>query len=117
MAEIKSFEEICNSICYINKNLIYLPNIIEMEELKRKLRGYHYKNGCVTIPIVDYFNNSNNQDLIDAFDFTHNVMDEYSLEERFKYGFPISSNEYGNSMNKLVLSLKKNFNNRINNIK
>ncbi|HJJ16511.1 MAG TPA: hypothetical protein OIM63_00240 [Bacilli bacterium] len=117
LAEIKSFEEINNSICYINKDLTFLPNIIEMEELKRKLRGYHYKKGYITIPIVDYFNNSNNQELLAAFDLTNNVMDDYSLKERFKYGFPISIDEYGNSMNKLVLSLKKNFNNRINNIK
>ena len=43
-------------------------------------------------------------------------MNDYSLKERFKYGFPISVDEYGNSMNKLVLSLKKNFNNRINTV-
>lgn len=117
LAEIKSFEEIGKLICYINKKLTYLPNIIEMEELKRNLRGYHYKNGSVTIPIVDYFNNCCNQKIFDVFDLMHNVINNYTLKDRFKYGLPISIDEYGNSLNKLVLSLKKNFNNRINIIK
>ena len=116
LAEIKSFEEISDLICYISKKLIYLPNIIETEELRRKLRGYHYKNSSVTIPIADYFNNSNNQELLDAFDLTNNAMEVFSLKERFKYGFPISNDEYGSSMRKLVLSLNKNFKNKINNI-
>ena len=73
----------------------------------------HNKGIALDITIT----NSNNQELLAAFDLTNNVMDDYSLKERFKYGFPISIDEYGNSMNKLVLSLKKNFNNRINNIK
>lgn len=42
-----------------------------------------------------------------------NVYGQYTLKERFKYGFPIIINEYSNSMKKLVLSLQKNFNNRV----
>ena len=113
LAEIKSFEEINNLIGYINKNLISLPDIIEMEKLKRQLRGYHYKNDMVTIPIVDYFTFGNKKNLLNAFDLSNDVQEKYTLNDRFKYGFPISTNEYGNSMKRVVLSLNKNFNKRI----
>ena len=114
LAEIKSFEEINTLIRYINENLISLPDIIEMEKLKRQLRGYHYKNNFVTIPIVDYFALGKKKKLLESFELSSNVLEKYTLNDRFKYGFPISTNEYGNSMKRLVLSLNKNFNNRIN---
>ena len=111
MAEIKSFEEIIKLIGYINNSkLLVLPEILDNEKLKRLLRGYHYSNSSVNVPIIDYFTYGNKSELLEAFDFST----ERALNERFKYGFPISTNEYGNSMNKLVLSLNKNFNNRIN---
>ena len=114
LAEIKSFEEINTMIRYINNKLILLPDILETEKLKRQLRGYHYKNGIVTIPIVDYFTFGNKKQLLEVFDLSNNILENYTLNERYKYGFPISTNEYGTSMKKLVLSLQKNFNNRIN---
>ena len=114
LAEIKSFEEINTMISYINNKLILLPDIIEMEKLKRQLRGYHYKNDIITIPIVDYFTLGNKKELLEIFDLSNNVLENYALNDRYKYGFPISTNEYGISMKKLVLTLQKNFNNRIN---
>lgn len=117
LAEIKSFEEIKSLIGYINKNLVSLPDIIEMEKLKRQLIGYHYKDNNINVPIIDYFTLGNKKHLLDAFDLTNNVTEEYTLNERFKYGFSISTDEYGTSMKKLVLFLSKRFNNRINYIK
>ena len=85
-----------------------------MEKLKRQLIGYHYKNNFVTIPIVEYFTLGNKENLLEAFDLLNSVLDNYTLDDRYRYGFPISNIEYGTSMKKLVLSLQKNFNNRIN---
>ena len=114
LAEIKSFEEISSILSYINNRLILLPDIIEMEKLKRQLRGYHYKKNFVTVPIVEYFTLGNKGNLLEAFDLSDSVLNNYTLDDRYKYGFPISNIEYGTSMKKLVLSLQKNFNNRIN---
>ena len=113
LAEIKSFEEIYSMLDYINNKLFLLPDIIEMEKLKRKLRGYHYKNNFVTVPIVEYFTLGNKENLLETFDLSKSVLDNYTLDDRYKYGFPISNIEYGISMKKLILSLQKNFNNRI----
>lgn len=113
LAEIKTFEEILTLINHIDKKLITLPEIIETEKLKRQLRGYHYKNKFITIPIVDYFTIGNRKELLDTFDLSNSCFKDYELNDRCKYGFPISINEYGTSMKKLVLSLQKNFNNRI----
>lgn len=114
LAEIKSFEEISTIIGYINKKVFLLPDIIENEKLKRQLSGYHYKNNFITIPIVDYFTLGNKKELLKHFDLSNAALEKYTLTDRYKYGFPITINEYGVSMKKLVLSLRKNFNNRIN---
>lgn len=113
LAEIKTFEEIFILVSHIDKKLITLPDIIKMEKLKRQLRGYHYKNNFVTIPIVDYFTIGNREELLNTFDLSNVCLENYTLNDRCKYGFPISINEYGTSMKKLVLFLQKNFNNRI----
>ena len=114
LAEIKSFEEISAIINHISNKLVLLPDIIEIEKSKRQLRGYHYKNDFVTVPIVEYFTLGNKEKLLDAFDLSNSALENYTLSDRCKYGFPISNIEYGTSMKKLVLSLQKNFNNRIN---
>lgn len=114
LAEIKSFEEISILISYINKNLITLPDIVEMERLKRLLRGYHYRDSSVNIPIVDYFTFGGKKKLLDAFDLSNDILEKYTLNDRFKYGFPISTSEYGNSMKTLILTLNQNFKNKIN---
>ncbi len=114
LAEIKSFEEINTMISYINNKLDLLPNVIETEKLKRQLRGYHYKNNFVTVPIVEYFTIGNKEKLLEALDLSKATLNKYALNDRYKYGFPISNIEYGTAMKKLVLSLQKNFKNRIN---
>lgn len=113
LAEIKSFEEICTMINYIKDKLFILPNIIETEKLKRELRGYHYRNGYVNIPIFDYFTLGGKEKLIDTFNLPNNSINKYKLNNRLKYGLIITDNEYKNSTKKLILSLEKNFNNRI----
>lgn len=114
LAEIKSFEEINTMISYINNKLDLLPNVIETEKLKRQLRGYHYKNNFVTVPIVEYFTIGNKEKLLKTFDLSKAALNKYTLNDRYKYGFPISNIEYRTAMKKLVLSLQKNFKNRIN---
>lgn len=52
----------------------------------------------------------NKRELLDISDA---CLKDYALNDRFKYGFPISINEYGTSMKEPVLSFQKNFNNRI----
>ena len=108
LAEIKSFEEINTMISYINNKLDLLPNVIETEKLKRQLRGYHYKNNFVTVPIVEYFTIGNKEKLLETFDLSKAALNKYALNDRYKYGFPISNIEYGTAMKKLVLSLQKN---------
>ena len=111
IAEIKSYEEIIKLINYISNNRLFvLPEILDNEKLRRLLRGYHYSNSSINVPIIDYFTYGNKSELLEAFDFST----KRDLNERFKYGFPISINEYGISMKKLILSLNKNFNNKIN---
>ena len=111
IAEIKSYEEIIKLINYISNNRLFvLPEILDNEKLRRLLRGYHYSNSSINVPIIDYFTYGNKSELLEAFDFST----KRDLNERFKYGFPISTNEYGISMKKLILSLNKNFNNKIN---
>lgn len=114
LAEIKSFEEINTMISYINNKLDLLPNVIETEILKRQLGGYHYKNNFVSVPIVEYFTIGNKEKFLEPFDLSKATLNKYTLNDRYKYGFPISNIEYGTAMKKLVLSLEKNFKNRIN---
>ena len=45
------------------------------------------------------------ENLLEAFYLSNSVLDNYTLDDRYKYGFPISNIEYGTSMKKLVLSL------------
>ena len=91
-----------------------LKEILNTEKLKRLLRGYHYSNLSINVPIIDYFTFGNKSEVLDAFDLSANVQNKYTLNERFKYGFPISVEEYGVYMKKLVFYLNRNFNNRVN---
>lgn len=117
LAEIKSYDEIIELIKYLNKELLILPEILNTEKLRRLLRGYHYSNSSITVPIIDYFTFGKKSEVLKVFDLSTDVKKKYTLNERLKYGFPISIHEYGYSMKKLVLSLDKNFKNKINIIK
>lgn len=119
LAEIKSYREIISLISYIKNKLDKLPFILEIEKLQRFLRGYHYSQGKVNSPLITFFKQGNRELVLQSFDWYEKnsfdmVYTQYNLEERFNYGFPISLNEYSNSILNLVLSLNDNFDNRIN---
>lgn len=117
LAEIKSFGQIIDLMGCLNIPLIVLPKILETEEKMRLLRGYHYRNLMVNVPLIDYFNLGDKGEILECFDFLEMSHGQYSLNERLTFGFPISIDEYGGLMRDLVLSLNKNFNNKLNIIK
>ena len=90
-----------------------LSKILDMEKLKRLLRGYHYTNNSINVPINNYLISGNKTELLSHIERLYNNIN-YSLSDRLKYGFPINNNEYKNLMKKLVLSLSKNFDSKIN---
>ena len=119
LAEIKSYRKIISLISYIKNKLETLPLILETEKLQRYLRGYHYSNGKVICPFITFFTTGKKEQILLSFEWYSKqsldlVYKEYNLNERFNYGFPISLEEYSNSMKRLVLALNNNFNNRIN---
>ena len=65
--------------------------------------------------VVIVFKQSKKESILQSFDwYNQNFLDkcynEYSLNERLNYGFPISLDEYSNNIKKLILSLSNNFN-------
>ncbi len=120
LAEIKSFEEILSLITIINNKLEKLSEIIETEKLQRLLRGYHYSKSLVNCPLITYFKLGNKEEILQSFDWYSDTPENalskasniYDLNLRMKFGFPITINEYGESMKNLVLSLNNNFKNR-----
>lgn len=123
LAEIKSFQEINLLMLYFEaKKLDNLKVLFNIEKLQRLMRGYHYNNSLIAFPLLTYFSGVNRKDLLQSFDWYSNdsvvktlesVQNQYILSERLKYGFPISAHEYGEEMKYLILSLNKNFKNRI----
>lgn len=113
MAEINSYEEVISIYNRLNYKQNTLSEILYYEKLKRCLRGYHYKNSLINIPTKDYFALGNRPDLADVFDFSMEL-EKYTLYERFRYGFQITTDEYSNYMKELVLSLNNNFVNKVN---
>lgn len=63
---------------------------------------------------MDYFTLGSKKKLLDEFDLSNDILEKYTLDDRFKYGFPISTSEYGVSMKTLILALNQNFKNKIN---
>lgn len=119
MAEIKSYKEIISLISFIENKLYNLPTILETEKLQRLLRGYHYNQGKISSPIITFFKQAGKESILQSFDWyrlydLNTVYTNYSINERFNYGFPISLDEYSNNIKKLILSLNNNFNNRTN---
>ena len=113
LAEIKSFDEIILLTNTIYNKFCNLSKILDMEKLKRLLRGYHYTNNSINVPINTYLILGNKTELLSHIEGLYNNIN-YSLSDRLKYGFQINNNEYKYLMKKLVLSLSKNFDNKIN---
>lgn len=113
LAEIKSITEVKDMLRHSDNKFEEIHKIIEIEKLKRELAGYHYSNYNVNIPIVDYFITSDRIDLIQCINFEKNDIKHWRLNERFKYGLSITTDEYKESMKKLIVSMNRYFNNRI----
>lgn len=121
-AEIKSFNGLTTLIEPISSKLYFIPEIMKAETSQRMLRGYHYNKRKVISPFINYFKLANKEEYLNFFDWYSNdyikcydqVSNQYILNSRLEYGFPINTKEYSISMNELVLSLNKNFNKRTN---
>lgn len=123
LAEIKSFNEIINLVRLSEKNLFNLFSILNQEKLQRNLQGYHYRGTKnIEYPLMSYFTLTGKLQLLSSFEwFKEDYIDtlnlstkQYEQEERFKYGFPVTIDEYTSSIKRLVLSAKRNFKNKVN---
>ena len=110
LAEIKSYNEIISFSNDLNIFDASLIKLLNSEKILRQLKGYHYNNKLINVPIIDYFNYGGKTDIIKLVDINNT---NYNLEERFKFGFPITKLEYGESLKEMVLTFNNNFKNRI----
>jgi len=116
LAEIKSYKEIILLLDNLNNKTERISSLINTDNIQRLLRGYHYKNKDVTYPLSSYFKLGNKPELLIPLGLHENekkVISIYNLEDRFKYGFPITTDEYATSLNFLITSTNKYFKNRI----
>ncbi|MGM9878491.1 MAG: hypothetical protein ACI31R_00450 [Bacilli bacterium] len=116
LAEIKSYKEILSLISIFNSKPKQINELIEIDSLQRSLRGYHYENQIVTTPLMTYFEKGNKPELLAPLSINDNkerIISIYNLEDRFKYGLPIMTEEYISSMSALVKAINKNFKNRV----
>ena len=100
---------------YIDKNII---NYLEWLLLSEKISGYNIKNDRIISPCDTFFSMIDMSLLWESFPFYcdndkimySDVKKNYTLDERLKYGFPISNFEYKrlvNSTNKLKNKILK----------
>lgn len=97
LAEIKSYQEICDIIKNADKKKKLIYTLIKRDELKSKIRGYYCKNNSINIPIVDFYKYVTGINQSTENESLNKLVEKYSLCERFKYGFPISISEYKTS--------------------
>ena len=122
LAEIKSFEMLSEIVSLDFKELKQVGCLVKNDKLQRMLRGYHY-NGTeyINYPIEEYLIGCNKKELLNSFDWysddnescIFNSSEKYKLYDRYKYGFPISKEEYADPMKKLILFYKENYRNKI----
>lgn len=108
-ADIKSICEVSSLINYLNTKNVILDELLELEELRSFLRGYHYKNSHLEIPIIKYFSIGKKENVLNLFDLSL----DNKLRERLYYGFPITVSEYCDNMEKLLMTTNKYFLNKI----
>lgn len=116
LAEIKSYKEILTLISLLNNKSKQINDLMEIDSLQKLLRGYHYENQIITTPLITYFEKGKKPELLTPLVITNNekkVISVYNLEDRLKYGFPITTEEYISSMRTLVQTTNKNFKNRV----
>ena len=113
LAEIKSHQEIKDTLSEISDEV---PNLIEFENasiLESKLRGYTFDKGRIISPTIDYLI-SGKSFALQKFEWFNkdsrtclkNVQSLFSLDERLTYGLPIDNSEFMES-SKTLLSTKK----------
>ena len=107
LAEIKSYYEIEEYLRYLDDNIGDINNIIKNKRWEKLFMGYHVRDTKINTPIIEFLNIGGRSDLIEVLDFKLDM----PLEERLKYGFPISDLEYRIPMRQIVYSLKNNFRN------
>lgn len=120
-AEIKSFREIISTINPIVNKIKNTSNLIQIEKLQRLMRGYHYEEKEIKSPFITYFTLGDKSFLLNAFEWYSNdyektltqTLELYEIQNRLKYGFPITLNEYYALMNNLFILTKENFNDKI----
>ena len=115
-AEIKSFYEILSLLGILNMKSLKINELVETDTLQRLLRGYHYKNKMIHSPLVTYFENGKKTEILTPLGLDSNnneVINVFNLNDRLKYGFPITNEEYISSMSSLIINVNKNFKNRV----
>ena len=106
LAEIKSHQEIKDTLSEISDEV---PNLIEFENasiLESKLRGYTFDKGRIISPTIDYLISTGKWFNKDSRTCLKNVQSLFSLDERLTYGLPIDNSEFMES-SKTLLSTKK----------
>ena len=114
LAEIKSHQEIKDTLSEISDEV---PNLIEFENasiLESKLRGYTFDKGRIISPTIDYLISTGKSFALQKFEWFNkdsrtclkNVQSLFSLDERLTYGLPIDNSEFMES-SKTLLSTKK----------
>lgn len=106
LAEIKSFDELNNLLNYSIRRKFTIVEVIKAEKLKRMLTGYYAIDHSVSVPLISYFSDGK-VELLNTIKSLINTHKFLSLDDRFKFGFPISNQEYCDTMQKLILSFKK----------
>ena len=109
LTEIKSYKEMIDIILPLKKKIYELKKLLNSELLKRKISGYHYQNNSIIYPLLTYFSIENKEYIIDSICLDDNK----DLDYKFKYGLPISFEEYTYSMVKLVDTQKLYYKNKI----
>ena len=114
LAEIKSHQEIKDTLSEISDEV---PNLIEFENasiLESKLRGYTFDKGRIISPTIDYLISTGKSFALQKFEWFNkdsrvclkNVQSLFSLDERLTYGLPIDSSEFINCSYTLLSSKK-----------
>ena len=109
LAEIKSYKEVINIVLPIKEKILELEKLLNSELLKRKISGYHYQENIISYPLLTYFSKERKDYIINFID----LGSSNDLDYRFKYGLPISFDEYKYSLKKLINDQKYYYKNKI----
>lgn len=114
LAEIKSHQDIKDTLLEISDDV---PNLIEFENasiLESKLRGYTFDKGRIISPTIDYLISTGKSFALQKFEWFNrdsraclkNVQSVFSLNDRLMHSLPIDSSEFINCSQTLLSSKK-----------